>query len=272
MIDVTTVGFLDRRPQIRRSPKQQRVAAGMSATRLGPGFKIPEFDTQDRALNGVHAVVKAFQQMVIALFLTPVAQHAHRLGLIVAVRDDDTPLAAGAEIFAGIEAEAAGCADAAGARPFVLRSVRLAGVLDDRYPMMVGNRLDRVHIGHLTVEMDGNNGLGSGCNLCLELSRIHRERHRLDIDEYRSCTCVADRRHGRDEGEWHRDDFVAGADARREKRQMQGTRSGIDGYRMFDVAIGCELLLEMRATSSPSTYCPEARTPSTAASISLLMD
>ncbi len=84
----------------------------MGAPRFGPGFEMPELDAQDRTLNGIHAVVEAFQQMVIALFLTPVAQHAHRLGLIVAVGDDDAPLAAGAEIFAGIEAEAAGCADA----------------------------------------------------------------------------------------------------------------------------------------------------------------
>lgn len=146
--------------------------------------------------------------------------------------------------FTGVEAEAAGCADTAGARTFVLRSVRLAGVLDDRYPVVVSNRFDRVHIGHLTVEMDGNNGLGSGCNLCFELRRIHRERHRLDIDEYRSCTCVADRRYGCDEGKWHGDDFIAVAHACREKRQMQGTRPGVDGYRMFDVAIVREFLLE----------------------------
>ncbi|EGE59473.1 hypothetical protein RHECNPAF_2190075 [Rhizobium etli CNPAF512] len=244
VVNVAPAVFLDRRRQMRRSPEQRRVAACMSAARFGPGFKVPELDAQDRALNGVHAVVEALQQMVIALLLAPIAQHAHCFGLIVAVGHDDTPLAAGAEIFTGIEAEAAGCAEAAGARAFVLRAVRLACVLDNRYSVVVGNRPDRVHVSHLPVEMDGNDGLGAGCNLSLELSRIHRQRHRLDIDENRPCACIADRRYGRDEGKRHGNDFIAGADAGREKRQMQGAGPGVDCDRMFDVAIVREFLLE----------------------------
>ena len=97
---------------------------------------------------------------MIALLLTPVAQHAHRLRLLVVVGDDDAALATGAEVLARIEAEAAGQADAAGARASIFSAVRLAGILDDGNAVALGDRRDRVHVGHLAVEMDGHDRLG----------------------------------------------------------------------------------------------------------------
>ena len=76
------------------------VAAG-----LGPGFEMAQLHAQDRALDAVHAVVEALEHVVVALLLAPVAQHAHGLGVLVIVGDDDAALAAGAEVLARIEAE-----------------------------------------------------------------------------------------------------------------------------------------------------------------------
>ena len=67
-------------------------------------------------------------------------------------------------------------------------------------------------------------------------ARIHRERLRIDVDEHRPCAGVADRRDGGDEGERHRDHFVAGADAGGEQRQMQRARAGVHG----DAVIGAD--------------------------------
>ena len=60
---------------------------------------MPELDAQDRPLDAVHAVVEAFDQMMVAALLAPVAQHPHGLGMCIIVGDDNAAFAAGARGF-----------------------------------------------------------------------------------------------------------------------------------------------------------------------------
>ena len=59
-------------------------------------------------------------------------------------------------------------------------------------------------------------------------SGIHSERNRIDINEYRCRTRVADSRNRRDKGIRHRDDLIAGPNVRREQREVQRARARVD--------------------------------------------
>ena len=76
--------------------------------------------------------------------------------------------------------------------------------------------------------------------------RVHREGAGIDVDEHRRRAGVADRRHGRDEGERHGDHLVARADAGGEQRQVQRAGAGVDADAVRRAAVGGELLLEGR--------------------------
>ena len=142
VVDVAAAGRFDRRLDASGPCKQAWSSGAHGLARASVhGFEMAQLDAQDRALDAVHAVVEALQDVVVALFLAPVAQHADRSWhVLVVVGDDDAALAVGAEVLAGIEAEAAGHADAAGAAALVLGAVRLAGVLDDGNAVAVGDR------------------------------------------------------------------------------------------------------------------------------------
>src|SRR3569623_3051927 len=119
--------------------------AGVGAARLSPAFEVAQLAPENRALDAVHAVIVALQDVMVAPVLPPVAQHAHLFHLLVIVGDDHAAFAVSAEVLAGIEAEAAGDADAAGALPLVFGTVRLARILYHRNAVRVANLHDRVH-------------------------------------------------------------------------------------------------------------------------------
>src|SRR5690606_4802551 len=90
-------------------PGQQLcIETGTGAAGLGPLFELAQLDPQYGALNGVHAVIIAFHDVMVAALLARVAEHADLSRLLVIAGDDDAALTIGAEVLAGIEAEAAG--------------------------------------------------------------------------------------------------------------------------------------------------------------------
>ena len=57
-----------------RRRQQDIVMGGSDATRLCPSFDIIHFDVEHRALNAVHTIIVAGDNVVIFGFLTPVAK------------------------------------------------------------------------------------------------------------------------------------------------------------------------------------------------------
>ena len=78
----------------------------------------------------------------------------------------------------------------------------------------------------------------------LDRADIHRERSRIDIDEDRRRARVVDRRHRCDKREWHRNDFVAGADVGGKQSEVQRAGPGVHANAVSRLAVGGELLLE----------------------------
>ena len=59
-------------------------------------------------------------------------------------------------------------ANRAGAPAPVLGANRLGGVFDDDQPVFLSDLHHRIHVGHLAVEMHGNDGAGVGRYLRLD--------------------------------------------------------------------------------------------------------
>src|SRR5213079_1912974 len=75
---------------------------------------------------------------------------------VIAVRGERAPLAVGAEVLGGVEAEGGRLAEAADAPAAVARAVGLAGILDHGEVVTRGERQDGIEIGGPAVEMYGH--------------------------------------------------------------------------------------------------------------------
>ena len=182
--------------------------------------------------------------MVVAAFLAPVAQLAHPSGEGGIVGDCAAAFAAGAKVLAWVEAEAADRANRACAPALPGRAMRLGGVLDDLQAMLRGDRHDGVHVGHATVQVDGDNGLGARRDRALDGRRVDVPGERIGIDQHWRRAGVADGRDRGDEGHGGRDHLVARADAKREQREVQRGGAGIQRHGFLGMGVGGEGFLE----------------------------
>src|SRR4051812_30095030 len=116
---------------------------------------------------------------------------------------------------------------------------RTGGVLEDR---QVGVAIERRRSSE---EVDGEDRLCPRRDAGVRVSGVHVHRHRVDVDEHGGCTCERDDVPGGGEGVGGDEHLVAGAEAEREHRDMQGrgARGDGDGVRRSDRI--CQELLEL---------------------------
>ncbi len=107
---------------------------------------------------------------------------------------------------------------------------RLAGILDHRQAVALGDRQKLAHVCHVSGEMYRNDRLGPRRDLSLDLAHIHAESV-VAIDKDRRRPDLGDRAHCGDEGVGCRNDFVAVTDIERPERQLDciGSRIHADG-------------------------------------------
>ena len=122
----------------------------------------------------------------------------------------------------------------------------LRGVFDDNQSMPPRYFHNRIHVGRLTIEVNGQDRLGAWRNCRFNRSGIHRERARINIYQHRSRSGVDDCGDASYKCEWYRDDFVARTDSGREQREMQSACSGVQGNALRSAAVGCKFLFESR--------------------------
>src|SRR5215467_1716675 len=141
---------------------------------------------------------------------------------------DGAALAQAAEIFAGIETEAAGNADATRLIPFVSGAVSLASVFYKVNIMAFRNLLQRVQIGRLSIEVHGQQRCRTGRNNSFELRRIHVVRNRIDVYEYWTPSDSSDCLRRCNETVRHCNYFIPGTDAKSQENDLQCCRTRID--------------------------------------------
>jgi hypothetical protein len=139
--------------------------------------------------------------------------------------------------------------------------VRLARVLDDEQAVAARNVENPIHVGHLTVQVDGQHGLkrASGSRpkraarrrvlrtarqVRLERVRAHAIGERVDVHELGGGPRLADRLDRRNERVRHRHDRVTAGYSGRHEREADRIGAVRDADAVLGPAVGSELALE----------------------------
>src|SRR5712692_5278768 len=142
--------------------KQFLILVGTLPSALVPAWEVLQLDTQNPGLKGVQAPVVALHVVVVLLCLSMIANHANLLCQFLVVSRDNSRFAARAQILSGIEAKGSRLADRTNLLPTlvtfgeILSAVGLAGILDDDQAVAIGNLLDCVHLGTLSIQVYGD--------------------------------------------------------------------------------------------------------------------
>jgi hypothetical protein len=119
---------------------------------------------QESSLQGIQPSVIAFDVVVILLRLAVIAQHLDFLSKIFIVRRNRSGFPACAQVLAGIEAKCRCASDRACFHPAVklsrkvLGPVCLASIFNHDETVPVGDFLNRIHVGGLSVKVYRNDG------------------------------------------------------------------------------------------------------------------
>ncbi len=193
-----------------------------------PGVEVAQLDAQDGGLDAVEAGVAAVGDHVLVLAgVAVVGEQPDAARDLLAVRHQGAAVAHRAEIFGRVEAEAGRVADASDAAALSLHvapgAVCLRGVLDEGRAVPAGQRQQAIEIGRMAVQVNGDDRLDllaiEGARGCVD---IDGEVALVDVDENGLRSDAHDRFDRGREGKGHGQDAVAGADAERSQRQLQG--------------------------------------------------
>ena len=153
-------------------------------------------------------------------------------------------VARAAQIFRREKAEAPVFAKCAGVAAAVSGSNGLRGVFDDHQIVRPGYGQDGIHVRGQSEQMDRHDGASIGCDGGFEQGGIEVVGDRIDVHENRFGADVSDGAGRGDETERRRDDFVAPADARGEKRQDQGVGAGSTANGEFRAEFGSHFVFK----------------------------
>src|SRR5262245_32144177 len=103
---------------------------------------------------------------------------------MIIVRHNAACIAIGAEVLARIKRKGRRRPERAHETALVGCKMRLRAVFYHPEAMPLGDGHDRVHVGGLPIEVDGDDAHGPGCDFRLELRRVDRESHWVDIAKY----------------------------------------------------------------------------------------
>jgi hypothetical protein len=220
------------------------VAGGDLAAAIGVALQLVQLGQAERGLDVRHAEVVAQDVVVVTLLHALVAVQPDPVRQPVVVGGDEAALG-GRHVLGGVHAES-GVAEAAGLAAPVQRAVGLAGVLDHRQSVAVGDGLDGVHVRHDAEQADRDDGPRPGRDGGLDAAGIHQVRVGLDVHEDRRGAREEDRGHRGVEGVRDGDDLVARAVAQPGEERHQRRRAVRHGHRVLDAAVGRPALLQLR--------------------------
>ena len=215
-----------------------RVAPSLGRALVEPG-QLGEADRRDE-IGGL--VVRAERFVVVADAHPVITVEADPVGQGVVVGRGEAALA-GHQVLRGVRAEHRR-PELAGPPAVIRRAVSLGGVLDDREAVALGDRDERIHVGHEPVQVDRHDRLRPGRDGRLHEVGVHREVLGPDVHEDRAGARAQDDADGGVEAEADRDDLVARADAEAVQDRLLG--EGPVGHEdgVADAAIGGPGLLE----------------------------
>ena len=207
------------------------------------GDPIDQVVAHDR-LQRVQPAVDAEELHGVAVAQPVIAPQADLGGERVGVGDDDAAIAPDVERLERVQAERPGIAEAADRPAVDRRGESLARVLDDREPVTLGDRADRVHVGGIAPEVDGHDGARPSGDRRRQTRGIQGVLL-VDVHEDRAGTGRHDGAQGRDERVRRHEHLVARAHARGLERQHQGVGAGVHPDRVTHAHELGDALLEL---------------------------
>ncbi len=184
--------------------------------------EIGKLRLDNRGLQGIAAAVGAEQVVGLALLAAVVGDSADALGQGGIGGEDGPPVAIAAERLGRKKAGGGDMADGARLATVLLRAEALGRVLDEFQPMLFREGLKRRVVGHLTKEVDSDDGSGARRDGLLDLGGIDIISDRIDVGKDRRGPHQSDGLGRADPGEGCSDDFVAGADPEPAQGHFQG--------------------------------------------------
>ena len=131
------------------------------------------------------------------------------------IRYDHSRVAVRAQIFCGIETDARGVSERAGAPAFVGRANGLGVVFDHWQLVRFRKGQDGIHVGGEAIEMYDHDGARPRRDAAFEFGRINIVSVRANVRENGLCSKGANSAARGDESERRQEYFVSGADAAR---------------------------------------------------------
>jgi len=192
-----------------------------------------------------HSRVPANAGVVVLGCLPVITQHPEAIAQGRIVGDHRPGFAPGAQVFAGIKAEAGHHAERADDLAAVLRPVRLGGVFHQREIVFAANRQNRVHVERVAVEMDRHDRFGARRDGALDQLRVQVERCVIGIHKDRPGAHVGNGPARRDERAGGGDDLIPGTDIEQPHRYMQRRRAAVEGDAVLRPAEPGEVLLKL---------------------------
>jgi hypothetical protein len=152
-----------------------------------PRVEMPKLRAQNRGVEGIEPFIPSFDDVNALRLLTETAEQANSLRELFVVRRDGAAVAEGAGILARVEAERGETAECSDTAPLVPRSVRLAGVLDERDTAGFAQLEEGIEIRRLAVQVHGDQHASSvrdsrGCRV-----DVDQPRGFVAIDEDKIC-------------------------------------------------------------------------------------
>src|SRR5712692_2042420 len=207
---------------------------------------MPQLDPQHRGRYFVEPAIPTLLLADVFPGLPVVTEQPQARRDLFRIGDDHPGVAVGAEVLAGIEAEAAQFTERPGLAAAVAGADGLRVVFDHLEAAARRHLEDGVHCGGQAVEMDRDDGTGFRRNLRFEQRRVEVERAGLDVREHRARTQHADDPRSRNERKRGDNHFVAAADPANAQRQQQRIGARGDADTEPPAAVARQFLLERR--------------------------
>ncbi len=133
----------------------------------------------------------------------------------------------GGQRLAGHQRHRGDLGDRAGQPALVERSVRVGDVLDDRHASLLGDGHQRVHVGRVAREVNGDDRLRARGDLAAHVLGVDAEGVRLDVGEDDGAAEAQDGDRGGPVGDGRADDLIALAHAEAVEGAVEGRGAGV---------------------------------------------
>ena len=237
--------------QIADAGELGRVVRRDRTSRGGPAVEVRKLVQQGERLDRVEACRVALERVVVLPALAVLAQRAHRLGDLLVVGHERARVADRAEVLGRVEAEGRRYPDGARGAPVALCAVRLTSVFDDPDSVAGGHARQRAEVGHLAVEVHGEQEARARRDRSRGRVRVEAVVVLADVRDDGHAAGLRDRLERRREGRGRHDDLVAALESASEECEPER----VEPARQADAAAR----RPRNARTPPRTPAPPAR-------------